>query len=349
MSISGRYVATIGFFDGVHQGHRYLIRQVMDEAKTRGMKPLVVTFPTHPRKVLHSDYQPNLLTTCDEKVALLKAAGVDDVALMEFTYELSLMTAREFMQKLRDDYSVGVLVIGYDHKFGHNREEGFDDYVRYGKELGIDVVQALKEPEGKYSSTVARNALLEGDIATANTVLGYPYFIEGCVVKGFHVGTKIGYPTANISLPDDKLVPKNGVYQVRVRQFIMHNSQCTIDRPERGESGLKEFNGLSANAGLSEEEFKGLREEDNNPDGYSSLITLHSSLSFGMLNIGHRPTLDNGPQLSIEVHIFDCDEDLYGETLRVEFVKRIRDEVKFESLDDLKAQLARDEDECRKP
>lgn len=282
------YVATIGFFDGVHQGHRYLIRQVMDEAEKRGMEPLVVTFPTHPRKVLHPDYQPNLITTCDEKVGLLKSAGVDKVALLDFTYDLSLMTAREFMQMLRDEYTVGVLVIGYDHKFGHNREEGFDDYVRYGKEMGIEVLQALEEREGKYSSTAARNALMDGDIATANAILGYPYFMEGRVVKGFHVGTKIGYPTANIALPDDKLIPLGGVYQVRV-------------------------------------------------DG-----------RLAMLNIGYRPTLNNGPQMSIEVHIFDYDEDLYGNTIRVEFLRRIRDEIKFGSVQELKQQLKKDEELCRK-
>jgi len=295
LSINKSYVATIGFFDGVHQGHRYLIRQVMDEAEGRGMKPMVVTFPTHPRKVLHSDYQPNLITTCEEKVELLKATGVENVALMEFTHDLSMMSAKEYMQMLHDDYGVCVLVIGYDHKFGHNRSEGFDDYVRYGKEMGMDVVRAKEEPDGKYSSTAARNALLEGDVKTASHVLGYPYFIQGNVVKGFHVGTKIGYPTANIDVDNDKLIPKNGVYAVRVQEFM---------------GGA-------------------------------------SSFRMGMLNIGYRPTLDNGPQMTIEVHILDYDEDLYGKALRLEFIERLRDEEKFDSIDELKAQLARDEQECR--
>lgn len=282
------YVATIGFFDGVHQGHRYLIRQVMDEAIKRGLKSMVVTFPTHPRKILQPEFHPLLLSMADEKVSMLESEGVDVITLMNFTRELSMMSAKDFMKKLHDEYNVCVLVIGYDHKFGHNREEGFHDYVRYGKEIGVDVIQALEEPEGKYSSTAARNALLNGDIDMANAILGYPYFMEGCVVNGFHVGTKIGYPTANISLPEDKLIPKGGVYQVRVEGHL------------------------------------------------------------AMLNIGFRPTLNNGPKMSIEVHIFDFDEDLYGKTIKVEFLKRIRDEIKFGSVQELKQQLVKDEELCRK-
>lgn len=291
-SLGNTYVATIGFFDGVHQGHRYLIRQVKDEAMRRGMKSMVVTFPTHPRKVLHADYQPALLTTCDEKVTLLKHEGVDDIVLMPFTRELSQLTAREFMQKLHTDYGVNVLVIGYDHRFGHDRSEGFDDYVRYGKEMSMDVVQALEEPDGRYSSTAVRNALVAGDVTRANDVLGYPYFMQGGVVSGYHVGTKIGYPTANIQVDSDKLVPDNGVYAVRV----------DVDGQKYG----------------------------------------------GMLNIGMRPTLNNGTDKSIEVHILDFEGDLYGKSICVEFIKFIRKEQRFESIDILRTQLKEDENVCRK-
>jgi len=285
------YVATIGFFDGVHQGHKYLIRQVKDEAKERGMKSMVVTFLTHPRKVLHADYQPALLTTCDEKVALLRREGVDEIVLMPFTCELSQMSAREFMQKLHSDYGVDVLVIGYDHRFGHDRSEGFDDYVRYGKDMSMDVVQALEEPDGIFSSTVVRNALVDGDVEGANAVLGYPYFMQGNVVGGYHVGTQLGYPTANIQVDADKLVPKDGAYAVRVR--------------------------------VADREY------------------------VGMLNIGVRPTLNNGTNRSIEVHILDFDGDLYGKSICMEFFKFIRKEQKFDSIDSLRAQLKEDESVCR--
>ncbi|MBQ7540619.1 MAG: riboflavin biosynthesis protein RibF [Bacteroidaceae bacterium] len=289
MEKSIRYVATIGFFDGVHQGHKCLIRQVRAEAEQRGMKSLVVTFPKHPRQVLATDYQPRLLTTCEEKLRLLRATGVDEIALMPFTRELSMLTAEEFMRTLHVEYGVDVLVIGYDHRFGHNRSEGFDDYVEYGKRMGLDVVLADEYDDGGLhcSSTEVRNALGRGDVDVANDILGYRYFVAGEVVNGFHVGTKIGYPTANLRVADEKLVPRNGVYVVKVGDHV------------------------------------------------------------GMLNIGCRPTLDNGSNVSIEVHIIDYDSNLYGSVLTLEFVKYIREERRFDSVDDLKRQLAQDESTAR--
>ena len=133
---------TIGFFDGVHLGHRYLVSELSDCAKKRGLATAVLTFRTHPRQVLHSDYIPSLLTTTDEKIALLKETGVDYVVLTEFTKELSMLSAQEFMRLLHDKLNVRCLMIGYDHRFGHNRSEKFEDYVRFGKEIGIEVVQS---------------------------------------------------------------------------------------------------------------------------------------------------------------------------------------------------------------
>ena len=286
-------VATIGFFDGVHRGHRFLVDQVRHEAAAHGLESAVVTFPVHPRQVLQSDYRPKLLTTPQEKLALLEQTGVGTCILLDFTRHLASLSAREFMEVLKHRYHIRSLVIGYDHRFGHNRSEGFDDYVRYGRELGIDIrpAEAFRLPDAPdgapVSSSLIRRLLLAGDVAQAATCLGYPYFLNGTVVSGRRIGHQLGYPTANLQ-PDhpDKIVPANGVYAVRV------------------ETGGRTYG--------------------------------------GMLNIGRRPTLDNGDDRSIEVHIFDFDRNIYQEPLRLSFIRRIREERRFASVDELAEQLHRD-------
>lgn len=282
-------VCTIGSFDGVHQGHRFVVSQVMEQAKERGLTSLVVTFSNHPLKVLRPDFRPQLLTLEDEKVELLKETGVDGIALLEFTKELSQLSAREFMQKiLKEQLNAKVLIIGYDNHFGHDHKT-FDDYVEYGKELGIEVIKNTELPSDfKASSTAVRNALNQGDILAANEILGYPYYIKGKVVNGFHIGRKIGFPTANIEVPSDKLIPMDGVYCVKALDHI------------------------------------------------------------GMMNIGYRPTLDNGPQRSLEVHLLDFDGNLYGDEIKIEFLKFLRGEKKFDSIEQLQQQLKQDEKECRR-
>ena len=208
-------VATIGFFDGVHRGHQHLLRQVLEVAHQRHMASLVVTFFQQPRHVVtHETDRFFLLTTTNEKLHLLQQAGIDHCEVMEFTPELALMTAHDFMQLLHDKYGVSALVIGYDHRFGHNRSEGFDDYVRYGKQLGIEVLQATQFPS--VSSTKIRELLLEGDLEAANQILGYRYMLEGQVVNGFHIGQTMGFPTANLQVAPEKLIPADGVYAVMV-------------------------------------------------------------------------------------------------------------------------------------
>lgn len=280
---------TIGSFDGVHQGHKFVVSQVMEQAKKRGLTSLVVTFSNHPLKVLRPDFRPQLLTLEDEKVELLKDTGVDGIALLEFTKELSQLSAREFMQKiLKEQLNAKVLIIGYDNHFGHDHKT-FDDYVEYGKELGIEVIKNTELPSDfKASSTTVRNALNQGDILAANKILGYPYYIKGKVVNGFHIGRKIGFPTANVEVPADKLIPMDGVYCVKALDHI------------------------------------------------------------GMMNIGYRPTLDNGPQRSLEVHLLDFDGNLYGDEIKIEFLKFLRGEKKFDSIEQLQQQLKLDEKECRK-
>ena len=279
-------VATIGSFDGVHLGHRHVVGQVVGLAQKRGLGSLVVTFPNHPMQVLRPDFRPMMLTTEEEKVALLKGAGAEDVAMVTFTRRLARMTAREFMGSvLAERFHVAVLLMGYDNRFGHDGR-GFADCVEYGKELGMEVV-LCRELEGGYSSTAIRRALQEGNIGEANGMLGYPYRLEGLVVEGFQNGRRLGYPTANLRVDGLKLIPRGGVYLVR------------------------------------------------------------TSLGWGMLNIGTRPTLHDGGERSVEVHIFDFGGDLYGQRLRVELLCRLRGEKEFGSLAELQRQLRADEEECR--
>ena len=213
-------VATIGFFDGVHLGHRFLIEQVKELAKDQGLRSALITFPVHPRQVMKSDYRPELLTTPEEKIELLKAQGVDYCIMLDFTVELSQLSALSFMKDiLQQRYNVSTLIIGYDHRFGHNRSEGFEDYVRYGQQIGMNVyrAQACMIDDLNISSSLVRTHLLEGKIDLSTRYLGYNYSIEGVVVGGYRVGRTIGFPTANLDLREsNKLIPSDGVYAVRV-------------------------------------------------------------------------------------------------------------------------------------
>ena len=211
-----RCIATIGFFDGVHKGHLCLIEQLQKNSRALGLDSLIVTFDRHPRQVLCSDYVPSLLSTLDEKVALLRQTGVDEVRVLSFTPEMASMDARTFMRDvLVGELNVGALLMGYDHRFGHDGGS-FTDYCMWGKELGIDVLLATEFPDSKVSSSVIRKRLSEGDVSAACELLGRPYQLRGVVVGGHHIGHTIGYPTANLSLPEEKLVPLCGVYAVRV-------------------------------------------------------------------------------------------------------------------------------------
>lgn len=225
-------VATIGFFDGVHRGHRYLIDRVKEVAEQRGVRSQLITFAEHPRSVLHSDYQPQLLTTPSEKMMWLASSGVDDVEMLHFTEEISRMTAKEYMQNvLRDTLGVKVLLMGYDHRFGHNGG-AFEDYVQWGKELGIDVMRADALPEYVVSSSACRRLLLEGKIEEVNALLGYRYTLRGRVVGGHQVGHELGFPTANLVPEAFKLVPRHGVYAVEVE---LENHTCLLGMLNIGE------------------------------------------------------------------------------------------------------------------
>lgn len=214
-------VATIGFFDGVHRGHQYLIKQVKEVAEQLKIESTIVTFNKHPRQVLNAEFKPQLLTTFDEKVFRLSLTDVDNCAVLDFDETLARLSARDFMQRvLRDMLNVRVLIIGYDNHFGHNGKENFEDYVSYGREMDIEVVRssAFILNDVNVSSSVVRSFLSEGEVEMAAQCLSYPYTISGHVVNGEHVGRKIGFPTANIVVDaQDKMIPAGGVYGVKVR------------------------------------------------------------------------------------------------------------------------------------
>jgi riboflavin kinase/FMN adenylyltransferase len=206
------YVATIGMFDGVHRGHQFVLQHVVDEARQRGLQSMAITF---------DKTGPETLTPLAQKRILLMKTGIDRIEVLTFDDALKHMTAHQFMQQvLRDQYGVKVLLTGYDNRFGYNRLEGFDDYVRYGKELGIEVKQL--PAAGEISSSIIRQLVADGDISKANELLGYPYTLLGSVEHGEHIGTKLGFPTANIVIEDQcQLVPATGAYAVKIR---MENS-----------------------------------------------------------------------------------------------------------------------------
>lgn len=283
-------VATIGFFDGVHLGHRFLIHELIETAKKEKLPSVVITFPEHPRAVLHSDYQPKLLNSFDEKIEQLSTTGVDYCIILPFTPELSQLPARSFIAGiLKDKLCVQTLLIGYDHRFGHNRADGFEQYVQYGTECDINVIQATAFDEGNtsVSSSEIRKLLLEGQVEKARQLLTYPYMLKGTIVSGHKVGRTIGFPTANIQVDEPfKIIPGIGIYAVRV----LIDNEC------------------------------------------------HN----GMLYIGSRPTLHDGEQITMEVNIFNFNRNIYNNKIEVFFEKYVRDDIKFDSLEALKQQLAAD-------
>lgn len=280
-------IATIGFFDGVHRGHRFLIRQMLRWGEERRLNPLTITFDRHPRQVLSEDYVPRLLTTLPEKLELLRMAGATDIEVLPFTPELGRLTALDFMRNvLAERLNVAVLVMGYDHRFGHGGGTP-EEYVEWGRQCGIEVGMAKPLPEEKVSSSLIRRELEKGNLAAAIRMLGHPYWLSGRVIGGHQMGRRLGFPTANIAVADEKLLPACGVYAARTQL----------------------------------------------PDG-----TTYKSV----LNIGARPTLHNGDDVSVEAHLLDFIGDLYARELRVEVVERLREERVFDDTEVLGRQIAED-------
>lgn len=289
-------VVATGFFDGVHLGHRFILRTLVEEAAARGDESMVVTFWPHPRNVLQDDARNlRLLTSMEEKKALLRSIGVDHIEVLPFSKAFSRLTAEEYLK----EYVIGkfggnAILLGYDNRLGSDLCTP-EQTAALAEKLGLDVIRPESyTAEGGIvvSSTKIRNAVASGDIVLANSMLGYDYQLFGVVVSGNRLGHTIGFPTANMQLYEPlKLVPGNGVYLVKVETL--------------------------------------------------------GNVYDGMCNIGVRPTIGSGNTVTIETNIFDFDEDIYGLDIRVSFVCKIRDEVKFNDLSLLAAQLEKDREHCR--
>lgn len=289
--------ATTGFFDGVHLGHKKVIEKLCAVAKEKGLKSEVITFWPHPRSVLQQEaFNLRLLTTLEEKKMLFKKLGVNRVKVLEFSKQFSQLSTEEFVKDyLVKKLGVSILVIGYDHRIGHNPKQKQEDMIAICKAQGLDVIRVEENVIGGeiVSSTKIRKELENGEIEGANKFLGYNYFLDGVVVKGNGLGRTIGFPTANVKLYAPlKLVPQDGVYAVKVH--------------------------INGNEKVA---FKGI------------------------CNIGYRPTVGSNNAKTIEVHILNFDEDIYGLDIKVEFVHRMRSEKKFAGLKELKVQLEKDK-EC---
>ena len=287
-------VAATGFFDGVHLGHRQVIDQLCAVARQRGEESVVVTFWPHPRSVLQQDADRlRLLTTLDEKRERCLACGVDRFEVLPFSRAFSQLSAETFVREyLVDRFGVTTLILGYDHRLGHDSFDTPEQMSEVVARCGVTPVRvpAVAVGSGAVSSTQIRDALAAGDVVRAEAMLGYRYSMCGVVVAGNRIGRTLGFPTANMQLYEPlKLVPGNGVYAVWVDVL---GRRCK-----------------------------------------------------GVCNIGTRPTVGQGGARTIETHILDFDEEIYGLDLRIAFCARLRDERRFDSLDLLKRQLALD---CQK-
>ena len=293
LPVFNRAVLTIGTFDGVHLGHQQIIRQLLMEAEETGGESVLISFYPHPRKIVQPDRQIAELTTLDERIELLKRQGLDNLVVVPFNKEFSEQPAEEYIKRfLVDRFHPARIIIGYDHKFGNNREGDYRLLEQMGEQYNYTVKEIPQQliNEVTISSTKIRQALSNGEIETANQLLGYPYFFQGNVIEGNKLGRKLGYPTANLQIQDpDKLVPANGVYAVEAQ------------------------------------------------------IEGETRMLKGMMNIGNRPTVD-GTRRSVEVHLFDFDEDIYNRHLKVHVRSHLRNEVKFDGLDKLIEQLHKDKE-----
>ena len=297
-------IATTGFFDGVHLGHRHVIETLVSSARERGEEAVVVTFWPHPRTVLQQDARDfRILNTLDEKKALLLGLGVDRVEVLPFTRSFAALTAAEYLDLLRERFDATLIVMGYDNRIGRDRKKaieldgvtGLSSFVVPRSSFSgstssfsgsTSSFSGLSRESHPISSTRIREALKDGDVSSANAMLGYQYTLTGAVVAGNRLGRTIGFPTANMQLYEPlKLVPGNGVYAVDVE--VLGNAYM------------------------------------------------------GMCNIGMRPTV-GGVGRTIETHILDFDQDIYGLPLTLRFRRRIRSEQKFASLDALRSQLVLD-------
>lgn len=283
-------VVTIGTFDGVHLGHRKIISRITELAAECGGESVILTFFPHPRMILHpEDESLKLINTIHEKAMLLEELGVDHLIITPFSRDFSNQTPGAYIgDVLVNRIGTKKIVIGYDHRFGKDRQGSFHDLLKLSTVYNYEVIEIPEQDinDVAVSSTRIRQALLTGDIELANTFLGYPFFITGKVGRGDKIGRQIGYPTANIIIEESyKLIPSDGIF--------------------------------------------------------SAMVDIGGTRHKGMAYIGTRPTI-NGITRNIEVNIFDFDTEIYGQQVSIQFLHFVRGDVKFEGLDQLIVQLAKD-------
>ena len=283
-------VVTIGTFDGVHAGHRKIIDRLVNSAHANNLDSVVLTFFPHPRMVLQKESNIKLINTIEERKQLLEQTGIDHLVIHPFTHQFSRLTALEFVRDiLVNKLKAKKIIIGYDHRFGRNRTADINDLKQFGKDFGFEVEEISQQDveQVAVSSTKIRKALIEGRVEQANIYLQSDFTLKGIIVRGRGIGKDLGYPTANMEIPEDyKLIPKNGVYVVR--------------------------------------------------------SVLDGRTIFGMMNIGTNPTV-GGKEQTIETYFFDLEKDLYGKEFTIEMLVRIRDEKKFNSVQELKIAMKQDQ------
>jgi len=286
-------IATIGTFDGIHIGHQKILNSLARFAKENSLKSVVITFDPHPRKVINKKNSIELINTIEEKKEKIKTLGIDYLIVQKFDEKFSETEANKFVEILKNNINIEKLIVGYDHRFGKNRNADINDLKKYGKELNFEVIEidALEIEEVNISSTKIRSAIKDGNIRLTNSYLGYNFFLSGKVVKGHSRGKELGFPTANLKIDEDKIIPKNGVYLVKSK----------ID---------------------------------------------HQDI-YGMMNIGYNPTFNNKSK-KIETHFFNLNKNLYGKIIKIELLEYIREEKRFETIDDLIQRLKLDREKCLK-
>lgn len=285
-------IVTVGTFDGVHVGHQKIISRLKEIAQQKNGESVLLTFFPHPRMVIFPENNNlKLINTLDEKIELLEHFGLDHLIILPFDKSFSRITPTEYVRDfLVSSIKVNTLVIGYDHRFGRNRQGSLELLNELAPVYGFDVeeISAQEIDEIKVSSTKIRNAILEGAMDVASDYLKHPFSLRGTVVKGNQIGRTLGYPTANIFIEESyKIIPKSGAYAI-----------------------------------------KGI---------------IDGTVYDGMLNIGNRPTVTQDQNETIEAYFFDLNHDIYDKNIKILFIKKLRDEKKYASIDDLKLQLVKDE------
>ena len=302
---------TIGNFDGIHRGHLRLLYELSEVARATGSTPAMVTFNPHTLLVVRPGIELECLTTLEEKLALAKRyGGVSDAIVVHFTKEVAGLTAGAFLDELRARFAIKAMVVGSDFSLGHNRMGDIAFLRRYGLEHNIPV-QAIELEEAeraRISSTRIRSLISEGRIAEANELLGHPVIVRGTVVRGDQRGRLLGFPTANLLPQPHKQLPANGIYAAHVSIGNLAKS-----------------------------------------DGPGNLPVLYDESQIAWksaVSVGVRPTFDE-KRLLVEAYLLDAELDLYGRLIIIEFVARLRDEERFNNIDALKAQIARDVQQTR--